>query len=43
MFSCEYYEIFKDTYFEKHLRKVASVYDSSVIVKIDKTKLYLVI
>ena len=24
LFSCEYYEIFKNTYFKKHLRTVAS-------------------
>ena len=24
MFSCEYYEVFKNTYFEKHLQTVAS-------------------
>ena len=26
MFSCEYYEIFKDTYFEEHLRTTASYF-----------------
>ena len=25
MFSCEYWEIFKNTYFEEHLRAAASV------------------
>ena len=25
VFSCEYYEIFKNTYFEEHLRTAASV------------------
>ena len=24
MFSCEYWEMFKNTYFEEHLRKVVS-------------------
>ena len=27
MFSCEYYKIFKDTYFEEHPRTAASVWE----------------
>ena len=30
MLSCEYYEIFKHTYFEEHLRSAASVDEISV-------------
>ena len=31
MFSCEYHEIFKDTYFEEHLQTAASAYGNQSI------------
>ena len=31
--SCEYYEIFKNTYFEKHLRMAASYYFGVVCLR----------
>ena len=33
--SCEYCEIYKDTYFEEHLPRAASVYGTKILISIE--------